>query len=201
MDPLESLLIPAASLLNRNIRQVTPARELCAELDGTVAAIRVKNTGLAMYFTIHADSVELSGESSGDPDVCISGSLLTLARLAGSADATAIRAGSIELIGDVYKAQAFQKLLGYAKPDIEEELSAIIGDTAAHGLGELARGFGRWARDARSTMEDNLREYLQEESRDLPSRYETERFAEQVQALRDDVERLAARIDRLQGGG
>ena len=198
MDPLESLLRPAALLLNRNIREVTPARELCAELAGTVAAIRVRNTSLAMYFTIHEDSLELSAESSREPDIGITGSLLTLADLAGNADAAAIRYGSLELVGDVGKAQAFQRLLAYAKPDIEEELSAIIGDTAAHGLGQLARGVGRWARDARSTMADNVREYLQEESRDLPSRYEIERFNERVGTLRDDVERLAARIDRLQ---
>jgi ubiquinone biosynthesis protein UbiJ len=46
-------------------------------------------------------------------------------------------------------------------------------------------------------MGDNIREYLQEESRDVPSRYEVERFAKRVNELRDDVDRLAARISRL----
>lgn len=46
-------------------------------------------------------------------------------------------------------------------------------------------------------MRDNIREYLQEESRDVPSRYEVERFSKGVNVLRDDVDRLAARIDQL----
>ena len=46
-------------------------------------------------------------------------------------------------------------------------------------------------------MTDNIREYLQEESRDLPSRYEVDRFTADVDALRDDVDRLAARVGRL----
>jgi ubiquinone biosynthesis protein UbiJ len=46
-------------------------------------------------------------------------------------------------------------------------------------------------------MGDNIREYLQEESRDVPSRYEVERFSKRVNDLRDDVDRLAARIRRL----
>jgi ubiquinone biosynthesis protein UbiJ len=46
-------------------------------------------------------------------------------------------------------------------------------------------------------MGENFREYLQEESRDVPSRYEIERFAKRVNELRDDVDRLAARIGRL----
>jgi ubiquinone biosynthesis protein UbiJ len=47
-------------------------------------------------------------------------------------------------------------------------------------------------------MGANIREYLQEESRDVPSRYEVERFSSDVGELRDDVERLAARVRRLQ---
>jgi len=200
MNPLENLLRPATRILNRNIRDITPARELCAELAGTTAAIRVKDTGLAMYFTFSHDSVELSSSATDDPDIAISGSIITLARVAGSGDEQAIRDGTLELVGDAHKAQAFQKLLSFAKPDIEEELSGIIGDSAAHGLGEFARGIRKWAVRARSTMGDNIREYLQEESRDVPSRYEVDRFALEVGKLRDDVDRIAARIDKLERG-
>ena len=48
-------------------------------------------------------------------------------------------------------------------------------------------------------MGDNVREYLQEESRDVPTRYEVDRFTQRVGALRDDVERIAARLNRMQG--
>lgn len=201
MDALNALLRPAASLLNRRIQELTPARELCRELDGTVAAVRVRDTGLAMYFTMHEDGVTLASDANDEPDVAISGSILTLARVAGGADADAIRDGSVELLGDAEKAQAFQRLLGFAKPDIEEGLSRLLGDSAAHGIGQAARGVRDWAREARVTMGENIREYLTEESRDVPSRYEAERFRKQVHELRDDVDRIAARIDRLQNGG
>jgi ubiquinone biosynthesis protein UbiJ len=46
-------------------------------------------------------------------------------------------------------------------------------------------------------MGANVREYLQEESGDVPSRYEVEKFAGQVNVLRDDVDRVEARINRL----
>ena len=39
---------------------------------------------------------------------------------------------------------------------------SVVGDPAAHALGDFVRGFGRWARDARATLESNLAEYLQE---------------------------------------
>ena len=53
---------------------------------------------------------------------------------------------------------------------------------------------------ARETIHENIREYLQEESGTLPSRYEVERFTRKVDALRDDVERLEARLNRLANG-
>jgi ubiquinone biosynthesis protein UbiJ len=194
MNPLESLLQPVARVLNRNIAESTAAREQCERLDGKVIAIRVRDTALTSYFVIEGEVITLATDHEAEPDVVISGSLVTLALMAGE---DSIRDGSLDLTGDAATAQAFQHLLAHAKPDIEEELSGVIGDAAAHTLGEFARGVGRWARETRSIMGDNIREYLQEESRDVPSRYEVEEFTRSVNVLRDDVDRLAARIDSL----
>jgi len=200
MNALESVLLPVAKLLNKKIQASTPARELCGKLSARVVAVRVRDTALSMYFTIGDDTVELTTASDSEPDVILTGSLLTLARMAGQSGEGAIRAGSLDLTGDAETARAFQRLLAFARPDIEEELSGFVGDVAAHRLGEIARGIGRWGRGVRSTMRDNIREYLQEESRSLPSRYEVERFAKDVDVLRDDVDRLAARVEKLVDG-
>ena len=200
MNPLEGILRPITNILNRNIRETTRARELCQSLDGTTIAIRVRDTALAMFFHISEDAIVLATDSDPDPDILITGSLLTLARMAGSSGEDALRDGSLQLTGDIQTAKAFQDLLSYAKPDVEEELSSLIGDAAAHRLGRFAKDVGNWSRDARATMGSNIREFLQEESRDLPSRYEVERFSRRLVSLRDDVARLEARFDRLGGG-
>ncbi len=197
-SPLEALLRPIADVLNRNIAEITPAREIASELNGTMVAIRVRDTALGTYFVFSDDVVALSTEYADDPDVVITGSLITLARMLQGSGEAAIRSGDVDLTGDAATAQRFQKLLDLAQPDIEEELSRVIGDVAAHRIAEIARGVGKWARDARSTMGGNIREYLQEESRDVPTRYEVDRFTKQVGTLRDDVERIAARLNRLE---
>jgi len=197
VDALEAALRPIASLLNRNIAESTPARELCLKLSGTVVAVRVRNTALAAYFIVNDEVLDVVTSSADAPDVVITGSIITLARMAGQSGETAIRDGSLDLTGDAETAREFQQLLAFAKPDVEEELSGIVGDVAAHRLGEIARGLGRWGRDARSTMGANVREYLQEESRDAPSRYEVDAFSKNVGTLRDDVDRVEARLNRL----
>jgi len=157
MDALEAALRPAAKILNRNIQESTPAKELCEELSGTVIAVRVSDTALAAYFIVDDEAVDVVAATSQDPDVLISGSLIALAGLTGQSGTAAIRDGSLDISGDAELAGRFQQLLTYAKPDLEEELSGIVGDVTAHRLGEFARGIGRWGREARSTMGANIR--------------------------------------------
>ena len=200
MNPLEALLRPLARALNRNIGESTPAREICQELDGRVIAIRVRDTGLAMYFAINNEILDLTTDTEAEPDVVLTGSLVTLARMAGPDGhdhSPAVLRGGLDITGDAFTAQAFQKLLKHARPDPEEELSRFVGDAAAHQAGKVARGVRDWAIEARATMGANVREYLQEESREVPSRYEFERFGSNIDALRDDVARLEARLNRL----
>ena len=197
MNPLEAALRPVASILNRNIRETTQARELCDKLDGSVIAVRVRDTALATYFMVGDGELSLTTEFDAEPDVLISGSLITLARMVGDTGLDSLRKGELEMAGDAHTAERFQRLLALAKPDLEEEISGIVGDVAAHRIGEVARGVTGWARDAGTTMSANIREYLQEESRDAPSRYEVDRFTTELDTLRDDVDRLAARIVRL----
>jgi ubiquinone biosynthesis accessory factor UbiJ len=200
MDALDAVLRPIATVLNRNIDESTPARELAAQLDGRTIGIRVRDSALAMYFTIDSGVVALHAECAAEPDVVVTGPLLKLARMAGKGGDRAIRDGSLQLTGSARTAKAFQALLGHARPDPEEALSRLVGDTASHRLGNIARGVRDWARASRSTLTANVREYLQEESRDLPSRQEVEHFSRQLDTLRDDVDRAAARLDRLDGG-
>lgn len=198
MDSLRIVLSPVASLLNRQIQAQTNARMLCESLNGTTTSIQLRSTPLVAYLLIDSGQVTLAAASDRLPDVAITGSLFSLLQLAGSGNEELIRRGDLELTGDAHVAGQLQKLLALARPDAEEELSRLVGDVAAHGIGEFARGIGRWGRHAGGTLRQNLSEYLQEESRAVPSRYEIDRFRGRVELLRDDVARLEARIRRLE---
>ena len=198
MDALETLLRPVAALLNRQIQSKTPARELCTELRDRVFAMRVTNSTLAMYIIVGPDQIFLASEYGDEPDVIISGSLLALARLATPDGDTVVRGDAVELSGDVILARKFQSLLRYARPDFEEELSGLVGDAAAHGIGAFVRSVSQWGKEAGSTLQQNVSEYLQEESRSVPSRYEAELFRGQVNKLRDDVARFDARLKQYE---
>jgi ubiquinone biosynthesis protein UbiJ len=195
---LETALRPLIAALNRQIKAKSPARDICKNLQGKSMAIRVRDTALAVSLEAGNDGLSLSSDIPDEPDVAISGSLLTLLQLGRSGSEDLFRGGGVHMVGDAHIAQQFQKLLKLARPEPEEELSRLVGDVAAHGLGELARGFGRWSRNARQSLSQNVTEYLQEESEVLPRRYDVERFRTQVEILRDDVARFEARLRQFE---
>jgi ubiquinone biosynthesis accessory factor UbiJ len=55
-----------------------------------------------------------------------------------------------------------------------------------------------FAQRAASTFTQNVSEYLQEEGRDVPSRTEADEFIADVDKLRDDIDRIEARIVMLE---
>ncbi len=193
----ESLLKPLESLLNRQIESSTPAREYCAQLEGKHLAIRVKHTKLVIYILVKDGCLHLSSEYDENPDAVIIGTVTGLASLAGDNPDHAFREGRVTLDGDAETAELFRHLLEAAGPDWEEELSRLTGDVAAHQIGNATRNIFDWSRRAMDTMAQNISEFLQEESRDVPSRFEAEELMDEIDSLRDDVDRLVARIDKL----
>ncbi len=198
MHPLDSLFRPLVSIVNRQIDAKTPARELCETLEDRSMALAVTNTALALYFEVRQNTLVVSGDPVDDPDVVMSGSLLSLARLPGPAGEELVRRGDVDITGDALIAQQFRRLLAYGQPDFEEVLSGIVGDIAAHRVGEVVRDLGRWAAETSETMQQNVSEYLSEESRTVPTHHEAQAFRDDVEQLRDAVDRAEARVSKLE---
>lgn len=191
-------LSPLESLLNRNIAASSTARGLCRRLEGKVLALHVEGMPLSIYFRSHGEQMSLDTKYDGTPNATLSGTPLSLLRMAGPAPEAALRTGSVHIHGDAEVAQTFSELLKQARPDLEEELSRVIGDVAAHQLGNVARSALGFAKKAADTFAQNLSEYLQEEGRDAPSRTEADEFISGVDKLRDDVDRFEARLGLLE---
>jgi ubiquinone biosynthesis protein UbiJ len=191
------LLSALETNLNRNIAASSAARALCVRLNGR--SLRLQLTGLPMEFVLRSDGerVQLASDSTTVVDATLSGSPLGLLSLARQ-QARSTSGSSVRIEGDAEVAQNFSELLKQAKPDIEEELSRIVGDVAAHQLGNTVRSLLGFGRRVGNTLLQNVGEYLSEEGRDVPSKTEADEFNRGVDVLRDDVERLEARLSALE---
>ena len=187
------------NLLNRSLPRSPRARELCAALVGKRVRVEARGLGWVIIAESMNTSIRLTKESTDGvpPDADISGSLLSLAALAGSHPEEVIQRGDVTIRGDAEVAQKFRELAMLLRPDVEEELSRLIGDTPAHQalrLVRMATGFGR---RAAQTGVRNVAEYLAHERGDLVPRAEAEDFYRGVERLREDLDRLEAREGRL----
>jgi ubiquinone biosynthesis protein UbiJ len=191
-------LTPLESALNRNIAASAAARVLCKRLDAKVMAVHISGLPLSIFFKSQGEHMSLDTQHEGTPNATLSGTPLSLLRMAGPAPEAALRTGNVHIEGDAEVAQTFSELLKHARPDLEEELSRVIGDVAAHHVGNAARSALGFARRAADTLAQNVSEYLQEEGRDVPSRTEAEEFITGVDTLRDDVDRFEARLALLE---
>jgi ubiquinone biosynthesis protein UbiJ len=109
--------------------------------------------------------------------------------------------GEIQISGDTEIAEQFGALLRMARPDLEEELSHLIGDAAAHQLANAARDFQHWMAGASESISRSMSEYVQEERRDVPTRTELGEFLDAVDTLANDLARIEARVARLRRSG
>jgi len=192
------LLESLSQLVNRNIAGSSRARELCELLEGRTFAVRVEGlVPIQIHARVDAGQLQLSRETSEPADASVAGTPLMLLGLAGKDAAQRMRSGEVAIEGDAEIAQAFHELLRAARPDIEEELSRLVGDVAAHQLGNFARTAFGWGERSASTFAQNVSEYLREESRDLVTRTEADEFIAGVDTVRDALDRIEARIDRL----
>lgn len=188
------LLRPLERILNRNIAGSSRARALLAELAGRSMEVRFTATPLRVRLAALPESLSVAPAAEEPADAVIEGTPLSFLRLAAGDAAKSIRAGGMDVKGDAEVAEGFRRLLDAARPDLEEELSRLTGDAAAHHAMRLAReavDFGRRAGDA---FARNVSEFLTEESRDVPARIEAEEFVAGVDRLRESVDRLEARV-------
>lgn len=193
-------LAAAEALLNRNIAASSQASRLAQRLNGT--SLQVDVEGVARVRALmQGERLSLLAGDDSPADVLISGTppaLWSLLRTSTTASAPAHRKTSAQIRGNAEIAQLYKELFSAARPDPEEELSRWIGDLPARHVSRIAQEFGTWLKRTRRIAGENLAEYWQEESRDLPSRTEADEYLQGVDQVREAADRLEARISRLE---
>ena len=178
----------AAAALNHMLAREPWARAALAPFAGRSARLQ------AAPFSVQLAIVADGGFSAdaGPPTVTIGVDAAALPRVLLEPKA-ALR--NVRLDGDAEFAQALSNVLQKLRPEPEEELARFVGDAAAVRVVALLRAALAGAREAGGRLAVQAADYLVAENPMLVSRQEMEAFAADVARLRDDVERLAKRIE------
>ena len=104
---------------------------------------------------------------------------------------------AVELSGNARFANEVLFLFRHLRWDAEEELAQLIGDAPAHRIAGMARDFAAWQKDALARLAESFIDYAVEEKRLLVRRADFEESRRGVARLRDALERLEKRVERL----
>lgn len=188
--------------LNRALALDADTREALKALDGRSVAVHVAAPALALQISVAHDALVVGpvpADAESAPDLSVRGTLGgLLGQLPMFRSDRASASGSVRIEGDAELARRLQQLASRFDPDWQQPFASVFGDV----LGvQLANGIAAGLRQAQVVGQQGahtLAEYLTEESRDVVPRAELAAFHDDVDALRDDAERLAVRIARLQ---
>lgn len=188
------LLAAATRALNAALAADPGARRALADLAERRIAVLIEDWNLSVEARIGTERIELTAPGE-TPDARVSGKLSQLI--------AAGRSGSpkgLSVTGDAELVHGLSRALSRLPAAAWERVARTIGDVPARGLERLAGVVRSAFDDTRGRIAETLSEYLQYESRSVATRGEVEEFMGLVDRTRDDVERLAKRLERLERG-
>lgn len=188
--------------------RVFPQRSLIAAINHVLArqpALRDKlrtHAGKAAFIDIGVARLDLAIAADGllqlaavEPNVTITIQPANLPRMLGDMD----RAFSyVTISGDADFARVISELANELRWELEEELAPWVGDIAAVRIANAARQFLGMAKSNAKNLAENIAEYWLEENPTLLYRRAGDDFATDVARLRDDVERLSKRVEKIE---
>jgi ubiquinone biosynthesis protein UbiJ len=185
------------TLLNQALRLDPPSLQALNQLTGKI--IRLQLTGIELNLTLFPDNqgIIILSHYEGEVDVHIQGAPFSLLRVFLQRETTLLNNSDIIIKGKISIAQQFSQILQGLDIDWEEQIAQQFGDIAAHKFGNLFRHCQAYSAERSEYLQLNLREYLQEEARYLPTGSEINLFLNAIDTVRDDVERLEQRVQRL----
>jgi ubiquinone biosynthesis protein UbiJ len=182
---------PFSLALNHLLEHERWAREKLVPFAGGVVEVRAPPLP-ALRFTITPDGRLQAG--GAEPSLVVTLRPEILPALARGRD-HALR--TIEVSGNAQLANEVMFLARHLRWNVEEDLSRLLGDIAAHRLAQLGRDILAWQSDAAKRLAETAADYAADESRILLRRTELASFADELGQLRDAIGRLEQRIRRL----
>lgn len=185
--------------LNQYLQLDPDSRSHLASMEGKCLAVELKGLDISFYLLTDNQGIQVLNHYPEQPDATLSGTPMELLGLAlEQQPGPAMFAGGVKISGDTELGQHFKRLFDSLDIDWEEHLSQYTGDIIAHKLGSLFRSGKEWRQQAADILQQDVAEYLLQEDHLVPEKAELEEFFSEIDKLREDTDRIQARISRLQ---
>jgi len=195
--PLPGLLATSMeAAINRLLATDENSGERLGKLVGRRVRLQLQDLAITLDFIFTAHRVQVSLDTDAEADTTVSGSMPALFAMA-LPDETGRWGGPgsrVKISGDATLARDLERLFSRLDPDWEAGVAQFTGDVLAHQLVTGLKGIATSLLNTGEQLKDVAGEYLASEQSPLAQPAELNRFADEVDGLRDAVERLEARM-------
>ena len=190
-----ALLWPLEALLDRLVTLDPLARQRLQALEGRSLAVQLTRPAVSLFIAVVAGRIHLSAQQDRPAAATLRGpapALLSL--LLRQRTPESLEGSGLEVLGDLQFVRHLQELLLKLDIDWPYQLGRILGDIPTQALQDTVTLAARQTGQLGRRAAEDLRLFLQEESRLLPQRAELESFYDDMQALVLRLERFEARL-------
>jgi ubiquinone biosynthesis protein UbiJ len=180
--------------INHVLRANSWACERLIPHAGRVVCINNPPFSFMVAVTNAGEVMDAAKDAAPDVTLHLTPGLMLRLMVSQARDASAWNEVKVE--GNAEFAAAINHVARNLRWDVEEDLSRVVGDIAAHRMVETGRKLDQWARQGADNLTRSFSEYWTEERPLLARRMDVEQFNREVDALRDDVARVEKRIER-----
>ena len=189
----------AEALIDTALAHDPASASALAVLEGQVLLIESTLPPITIAVEPTSSGVKLHDQWDDEASVSVTGTLVAMAGVALNAKESVSFSGTgIRVSGNLDTLNQLNKIMGNLDIDWEAALAEIIGDIPAHLLAQSIRSSAVFTADTVKRASTGLVEVAQEEFNLTPSKNEFETIAPGIRKLSSDVDRLAARLKRLQ---
>jgi ubiquinone biosynthesis protein UbiJ len=192
LNPAAAFDTAVAAFINHLLRSASWARDALGRYAGKTARFEVFPFAVSLIVLDSGEVAPAGADAAPAATVKLAPGLML--RLAAR-DESAWR--EIDITGDTDFTSAIHHVTRNLRWDVEEDLSRVFGDIAAHRMSETGRTFQRWGEQAVENTGRAFAEYWTEEQPLIAGARDLEEFGRAVDQLRDDAARLEKRIEQL----
>ena len=180
----------ALAIINHLIQQNRETQAALAGYNGIV--LRINAAGLALHGRFNAEGFLEESDREADAEITFHQSALQKV-LQGQTPGV----GDVALDGDTELALALLPLMGSLRYYANDDISRLFGDAAAGGINRRAAQVGGTLKQIGQSLMAQWGDFAREPEAPVISREEFDAWTAEVERLRDDIERLQARLNKI----
>ena len=195
-------LLPVEKILNAIVRRDPHIAKKLVAFDSKCIEVVSLRPDFSVSIRFEDDTIKLSAidtQTLGiQADATITGNAENLlGLLTKKSDQRALADAAIDISGDATLVQDLYVTIESLDVDWQDYLAPILGDVLSNELGEIQSNARDWSKSTGTSMHRDVRDYLSEEARLVPSELEVDSFSNRLDQLRLSIDRVAAKTELL----